>query len=283
MAGTARSAGQHRVRRFARALAADPVEALLYVPEELTGRLEYPVDYRVDESWEPELHRLLGAPWPCPQTTRASELWAGIADELRQRGLDFGRHTYGAYSDADECLARAVWCTVLHRRPEVVVETGVARGVITRVILEGLAENDRGHLWSIDLPHPFERGLHDQTGVAVPGPVRSRWTYVEGSSRRRLPRLARELGTVDMFVHDSLHTARNTRFEMDRIARVLAPGGVMLVDDISTHQGFEPWTRAPGGAEALVCRSADREGLFGIVRTGSGTGSGTGGGPGPRR
>jgi hypothetical protein len=260
-------------------LAADPVEALLYLPEELSTRLEHPVAYRVDEAWEADLHGLLGAAWPCPQTARASELWATVAEELRERGLDFGRHTYGAYSDADECLARAVWCTVLHRRPEVVVETGVARGVITRVILEGLAENDRGHLWSVDLPHPFEPGLHDQTGVAVPDRVRSRWTYVEGSSRRRLPRLARELGTVDVFVHDSLHTARNTRFEMDRIARVLSPGGVMLVDDISTHQGFEPWTRAPGRAEALVCPSADREGLFGIVRTRPGPGDRGGAGP----
>ena len=51
---------------------------------------------------------------------------AGVGEELRRQGLEFGRHTYGAYSDADECLARAVWCTVRHQRPEVVVETGVA-------------------------------------------------------------------------------------------------------------------------------------------------------------
>lgn len=243
------------------------MEALLYLPEEVGKHVEHPVDYRVDESWEARLHGLLGAPWPCPDAVRGSQLWSGVGAELRQQGLEFGRHTYGAYSDADECLARAVWCTVRHQQPEVVVETGVARGVITRVILEALAENDRGRLWSIDLPHPFERGLHDQTAVAVPDRVRSRWTYVEGSSRRRLPGLARELGTVDLFVHDSLHTARNTSFEMDRIARVLAPGGFMLVDDISTHQAFAPWTRAPGRADTLVCRHADREGLFGVVRT----------------
>jgi hypothetical protein len=264
-----RSSNEHRLRRFARALAADPVEALLFVPEQLSRRREHPVAYPVDEDWEPRLHQLLGAPWPCRLTAGAQALWATVVAELHERGLAFGRHTYGAYSDADESLARAAWCTVRHLRPEVVVETGVARGVVSRFVLEALEANGLGHLWSVDLPHPFEPGLHAQTGAAVAD--RSRWTYVEGSSRRRLPGLLRRLGRVDLFIHDSLHTARNTRFEMERIARVLRPGGVMLVDDISTHQAFSPWTREagrPGVAGSLVCPSADREGLFGVVRTG---------------
>lgn len=71
----------------------------------------------------------------------------------------------------------------------------------------------------------------------------------------------------DVFVHDRLHTARNTRFEMDRIGRVLSPGGAMLIDDISTHQGFVGWASKASGARTLVCPSAGGEGLFGIVRT----------------
>ncbi|GAA1269261.1 hypothetical protein GCM10009665_67250 [Kitasatospora nipponensis] len=266
MAGLLRSHGEHRVRRFARAFAADPVEALLYLPEEVSRQFEHPVDYPVDADWEQHLHHLLGAPWPCPQTPRAAALWSAVVAELRARGLAFGRHTYGQYSDADESLARAVWCTVVHRRAEVVVETGVARGVISRFVLAALEQNGGGHLWSVDLPHPFERSLHDQTGAAVPERYRPSWTYIEGSSRRRLPRLTRELGRVDVFVHDSLHTARNTRFEMGRIAEVLAPDGVMLIDDISTHQGFAPWLLDRPHAASLVCPSADGEGLFGVVR-----------------
>jgi hypothetical protein len=70
-----------------------------------------------------------------------------------------------------------------------------------------------------------------------------------------------------MFVHDSLHTARNTWFEMDRIARVLTPGGVMLIDDISTHQGFATWAAQAEGIRTLICPSADRQGIFGVVCT----------------
>jgi hypothetical protein len=133
---------------------------------------------------------------------------------LQARGLQFGRQTYGEYSDAEMSLARAAWCTVLHLRPSVVVETGVARGVTSRIVLEGLDRNDHGQLWSIDLPHLFEQNLHAQTAAAVPDSFRRRWTYIAGSSRRRLPSLLRSLGQVELFIHDSLHTARNTRFEM---------------------------------------------------------------------
>ena len=255
------------MRRFLRAFAADPVEALLYIPEELSKKSEHPVEYQVDQDWEARLHAVLGAPWPCPEAARAAELWSTVAEELRRDGLAFGRHTYGLYSDADQALTRAVWCTVVHLRPEVVVETGVARGTTSRAVLEAMEHNGRGQLWSIDLPNPFERGVQQQTGAAVPESCRARWTYVEGSSRRRLPQLLRRLGRVDLFVHDSLHTARNTRFEMDRIGRALAPGGVMLVDDISTHQGFSEWTRAEAPAAELICPSDDGEGLFGFVRT----------------
>ncbi|MEU9129572.1 class I SAM-dependent methyltransferase [Kitasatospora sp. NPDC048540] len=257
--------GADRMRRFARALSADPVETLLYLPEELSRHREHPVAYDVDTAWEEHLHDLLGAPWPCPEAPHAAELWGSVEQELHDRGLAFGRHTYGGYSDADESLARAVRCVVLHRHAEVVVETGVARGVISRYVLEALEQNGRGHLWSIDLPHPFRPGLHPETGAAVPTRQRRAWSYIEGSSRRRLPRLGRQLGRVDVFVHDSLHTARNTRFEMDRIGRILAPDGVMLIDDISTHQGFALWTRAATGVTSLVCPSADGEGLFGVV------------------
>jgi hypothetical protein len=252
-------------RRLAGVFLSDPLEAVRLVPEGVTGYFEHPVDYDVDEDWEPRLHRMLDMPWPCAARRRGEQLWETVAGELRERGYAFGRHTYGHYSDADAALARAVWCTVVHLRPDTIVETGVARGITSRVILEALEENGRGRLSSVDLPHPFERALRSETGIAVPPRLWPRWSYIKGSSRRRLPGLLRGLRQVDVFVHDSLHTARNTRFEMGRVGRVLAPGGVMLVDDISTHQGFDSWVRAAPGARALVCPSDDGEGLFGVV------------------
>jgi Methyltransferase domain len=163
-------------------------------------------------------------------------------------------------------MARAAWCTVLHQRPSVVVETGVARGVTSRTVLEALDRNERGHLWSIDLPHPLDKDLHAQIGAAVPSSRRTRWSYVEGSSRRRLPPLLRSLAQVDLFIHDSLHTARNTRFEMEQTLHVLASGGIMIVDDISQQQAFANFVRDFPRLETLVCPHSDRAGsFFGLV------------------
>lgn len=255
-----------KIRRFLRGLVANPVEVVLYVPEYISSRYEYKPTYEPDPDWELRLHRWVGAPWPCAERAKLDELWQDIASGLKARGLQFGRQTYGEYSDAEISLARAAWCVVLHQRPSVVVETGVARGVTSRIVLEALNRNDRGHLWSIDLPHPFEKNLHWQIAVAVPNSLRNRWSYVEGSSRRRLPALLRSLPRIDLFIHDSLHTARNTRFEMEQVLNALAPGGIMIIDDITPHQAFFDFARDFPSLETIVCPHSDLVGsFFGLV------------------
>jgi Methyltransferase domain len=228
------------------------------------GKEQYP-DSQVTDDCDEQLHRLLGAPWPCPEGPRFDELLAGIRALLEAKGLGFGRATYGWYADADPLFCRAVWCTVVHTEPAVVIETGVAHGVTSRIALEALARNDHGHLWSIDLPFPLDRRLHVQTGMAVTEECRGRWSYLEGSSRQRLPPLVAEVGHVEVFIHDSLHTARNTAFEMEQAAAAMAPGAVLLVDDIRMHRGFAIFAGRHPDYQTVVCRHEDRIGMFGIA------------------
>ena len=153
----------------------------------------------------------------------------------------------------------------VHTQPEVVIETGVAHGVTSRILLEALNQNDFGHLWSIDLPFPFDHRLHAETGVAVTDACRPRWSYLEGSSKQRMPPLVAEVGHVEMFIHDSLHTAENTLFEMEQAASAMPTGGVMLVDDIKSHTGFTAFAERHPGYETMICESEDRTGMFGIA------------------
>ena len=219
----------------------------------------------MDEAWDEHLHDLLGAPWPCPHGQRFDEIMAEIGTLLGARGWGFGRDTYAWYADADSSLCRAAWCVALHTRPEVVIETGVAHGVTSRIVLEALMQNDLGHLWSIDLPFPFDPRLHAETGAAVSDACRPRWSYLEGSSKQRLRPLVAEAGHVEMFIHDSLHTAENTMFEMEQAASAMPAGGVMLVDDIDSHMGFTTFARRHPEYQAIICSSVDRKGLFGIA------------------
>lgn len=224
--------------------------------------------YAPDPNWSPRLHTLLGVPWPCGARADFERLWPDVVTSLTDQGLRVGRATYGGWNDGDPAFTSAVWCLVAHLRPEKVLETGVARGLTSRVILEGLERNERGGLWSIDLPH-FDTRLNDQIGAAVPGASRSRWTYVPGASRRRLPSLVGELAQVDLFVHDSLHTGRNVRFELEEVWPALRPGGAVVVDDISHSLGFHEFSEDVAPGSRLTARHADGGGLWGILLKGA--------------
>jgi hypothetical protein len=256
-----------KLARLARGLVSDPVVVVRAMPGEFRQRYgsEQYGQAEVDEAWEEKLHRLLGAPWPCPQAQELDNVMADVRARLAAAGIGIGRDSYGWYADADSLVGRCVWCTVVHLRPEVVIETGVAHGITSRIVLEALAQNDRGHLWSIDLPFPFDRRLHVETGLAVTDACRSRWSYLEGASRQRLPRLVGEVGHIEMFIHDSLHTARNTAFEMEQAARGMQAGGVMVVDDIKMHRGFAVFAARHPEWRTIVCRHADEIGMFGIA------------------
>jgi len=254
-----------RLRRGVRALVTDPFETLLYVPEVVARQLDSAVSYDVKEEWGPAFHSLLNLPWPCPELDGLNAVWADISTRLGDQGLSFGRFTYGDYSDADAGFGGAAWCAIRHLCPNVVVETGVARGATSQVMLEALSLNGAGHLWSIDLPHPFAPELHWETAAAVPGRKHERWTYVHGSSRRRLPDLLAQLGEIDLFLHDSLHTSRNMSFEMHQAWSRLRAGGLMLVDDVY-NRAFRDFVKDVRPAASEVFRSADGTWMFGVVR-----------------
>ncbi len=259
-----------KIMRLAREFVKDPISVSRALPGEIRQwyqwhtRGKFP-GFVADEAWDEHLHKLLNAPWPCPADRRLEEVLADIGAVLDARGWGFGRDTYGWYADGDSALCRAVWCVAMHTRPEVVIETGVAHGVSSRIVLEALTQNNHGRLWSIDLPFPFDHRLHGETGIVVTDACRARWSYVEGPSKQRLPPLVSEVGHVEMFIHDSLHTAENTLFEMEQAALAMSAGGVMLVDDIDSHLGFATFAERHPGYHTVICPSADRNGMFGIA------------------
>jgi predicted O-methyltransferase YrrM len=140
-----------------------------------------------------------------------------------------------AMHDADAGLPEFCYIICRALRPRVVVETGVGSGVTTSFILQALAANDEGHLWSIDLP-PI--GTEQFAGSFVPQPLRSRWTLLRGRSRDLLPRLLNDLPAPDVFLHDSLHTTRNMTFEFNAAWQKMNASGVLLSDDIHMSKAF---------------------------------------------
>lgn len=257
-------------------LAVDPVEVWMnivdvYVAEREQRRPQCP--YKCDEDWERQLHNQIGAPWPCPFLGEYWSLWPEVISELEARGVKVGPESFGSWNDGDAALVRTVWCLTRHLKPQSVVETGVAHGVTSRFILEALARNGGGHLWSIDLP-PIQPFWKKQVGIAVGERFKDRWSYIKGSSRRRLPQLLSRLGEIDLFIHDSLHSERNVRFELGRAWPVLREHGAIVVDDVDANWGFQSFNQTFSGHASMVCeaeplrpdlRRFNKKGLFGIV------------------
>jgi hypothetical protein len=254
--------------RAAGAVMRHPAEGIERVCERLAERrdLRTPLpSYGETHDWEAQLHRRLGAPWPCPDSLSFSVVWSEVLAAVRARGLSVGLGAFGGWDDGDSAFARAAWCLVAHLEPGRVVETGVARGLTTRCILEGLLRNGRGHLWSIDIAPLIERSLGGETGVAIDERCLTAWTFVRGSSRRRLPAVLAKSGPIELFVHDSMHTGWNVAFELRHALRSLVTSGWVLIDDIDQNRYFDALIRLGGNGLHLVAPHEDRRGYFGIT------------------
>ena len=160
-------------------------------------------------------------------------------EESTRRLLADIRHedTFAPHWAADSILARLCYLACRLIEPETVVETGVAYGVSSAFILRALEVNGRGTLYSVDLP-PLRRDYARYWGIAVPGDLRSRWRLHMGTSVSVLPRLLEKTRTLDLFIHDSLHTHRNMRREFDAVWPFLRTGAVLLADDVERNNAF---------------------------------------------
>ncbi|WP_263353881.1 class I SAM-dependent methyltransferase [Acidicapsa acidisoli] len=257
-------------------IAADPLQLWMTIQDEYAAAREGDrpkYQYESNDDWEQRLHESLGVPWPCEEASEFWTLWSGIIRELQAKGIRPGPESFQWWNDGDAGLVRAIWCLIRHTKPEKVVETGVAHGVTSRCILEALARNGDGHLWSIDLP-PVDRFWRNQVGAAIGEHGIDRWTYLSGSSRRRLPELLSYLGKIDLFIHDSLHSERNVRFELDRAWEAMGTNGAFVVDDVDANWGFRSFTQAFAPELSLICeaeplhpdlRRFNQKGLFGII------------------
>jgi hypothetical protein len=259
-----------------KAIASDPLESWFRFREQYAAHREGftpPTLYDPDRDWESKLHGLLGLSSPAGLTSEFEALWPIVMSELDKKGVRAGPASFKGWNDGDAGFVRGIWCLVRHLKPANVIETGVAHGVTSRFILEALEKNSNGHLWSIDRP-PLEPEWKKDIGIAVNDRLRQRWTYILGSSRRRLPELLSHIGEIDLFIHDSLHSERNVRFEMDLAWANLRAGGVIIVDDIDVNRGFHSFIESVSELHSLVCeaepvrpdlRRFNQKGMFGIV------------------
>lgn len=166
----------------------------------------------------------------------------------RKSPAEAGKRT--SLQDGRDFLLDAVGALVAITKPAIMVETGVARGLSSAVILSAMARNDMGHLYSVDLPLLSTDDAI--VGTAVPQHVRDRWTLILGPSERKLVELFKQIGEVDIFLHDSDHFYDSQMAEYRLAWQKLKPGAFLLSDDLWASTAFVDFCSDVGAKPELV-------------------------------
>jgi predicted O-methyltransferase YrrM len=149
-------------------------------------------------------------------------------------------YRFGSTPERD---CESLYYVVRAARPDIVVETGVCYGASSAYILQALAANGRGSLYSIDLGNRPDEPPSD---FFVPTALRNRWRLIIGDCKQVLPPLLRRLGKIDLFHHDSLHTYDHMMWEYETAFPRLAPQGILTSHDVNVVLSLaRPFRRNP--------------------------------------
>ena len=168
------------------------------------------------------------------------------------------------FHNGDSSLGRVCYAATRAVRPKVVIETGVCYGVTSAHVLQALEANQEGHLQSIDLP-PLGKDADKHVGRLIPGNLRRRWTLHRGVSGRILPSLLQQIGCLDLFIHDSLHTFGNMKMEFSLAWPALRPGGLLIADDVEGNPAFLQLMARRDVALSFVVKEEVKDSFLGIA------------------
>lgn len=159
-------------------------------------------------------------------TGETEDIVEGHINEFK--GVD--KSEYGEYHGALYAIMRLT-------KPNIVVETGVFEGAGSCAILLALKRNEKGVLYSLDIPSPY-LPTNKEAGWRIPQHLRNRWNLIIGRSSEELQKLLIYIGEIDMFLHDSEHSYENMRFEYETAWEHIGVGGLLLSHDITRNGAF---------------------------------------------
>jgi len=182
------------------------------------------------------------------------------------RDLRGANAPFGIFHNGTRTLGRLCYLACRRLKPSVVVETGVAYGVTSAYILQALKENEHGVLHSIDLP-PLAAAGRNYVGYLVPEHLRRGWRLEVGSARAKLPPLLKRIASIDIFVHDSLHTYSQMKWELETALSAMLPGGIAIADDIEGNRAFDDILERADVESGFAIQQEGKPALCGALRT----------------
>ena len=128
-------------------------------------------------------------------------------------------------------ILNSVYVIIRALKPSIIVETGVGEiGMTTTYILAGLEENRNGVLFSIDTDKFFDiYGYH--VGAGVPDNFKGMHNLIRGKSQLVMESVLKEVGSIDIFLHDGDHRYKTKLFEYELAHKYMKEHGAILSDD----------------------------------------------------
>lgn len=151
-----------------------------------------------------------------------------------------------------------IYSIIRELKPNIIIETGIDRGVSSTYILLALKKNGKGKLVSID--------KDVNVGQLIPDELKVFWEQLVGKTSEVLPTL--NIRDIDIFLHDSLHTYDNMLFEYRWAYPRLKDGGLLLSHDIGTNNSFYDFAEEINKEVRYIMTAKGRYGV-GIIVKGS--------------
>ena len=177
----------------------------------------------------------------------------GKSEYLRILGENSGINAPTRFN-AGENFAIFLFCFIRETKPMKIIETGVANGITTNMILAATRDSD-SQLHSFDT-NPQCSNVSSQDNW--------HFHHLRKPFKSKLRKTVMNIGQVDLWIHDSDHSKDWQTFEYQLAIKYLKPrGGTLVSDDIDSSSAFSQVCKnSKGSGFALF----DRSKLFGFVR-----------------
>ena len=165
---------------------------------------------------------------------------------------------YPIYFKAEVLSSHFLYSLIRLSRPGKVVETGVANGHSSYFLLNGLLKNGSGELYSFD--------VKDDVGTLLSEREKREWHLSVLPNRNKKDHFRaklKEIGNVDIFIHDSNHFYYWQTFEYASVWGYIKSGGFLLSDDVDSSYAFLDFCKEIKGTPFFLF---DGRKMFGIIR-----------------
>lgn len=125
-----------------------------------------------------------------------------------------------------------------HCKAKTIVETGVAYGWSSSVLLLSLKNRKGGILYSSDMPYA-KMNNENFVGCLVPDELKSNWCLIRLPDRQAFSKIERQISSIDLCHYDSDKSYRGRMWAYKWLWSKLRRGGIFISDDVNDNVAFK--------------------------------------------